>query len=191
MNKFSDGREKRCAFSLVEVMIAVGIVAFTVTVSVGLISTFMASSRDNRDRSEIAAALNGLRSYLQEKVGFDTCYSWAANDSAPELVYVTYRANESTGAPNGDSSFVHSVWFDPASPPYPISQLEVAREGRWVKARLTYAENLMPDGTTATGSTGDFPHAHLIFEVGLAVVAQPTFPVPPRPTLESPIVVNR
>lgn len=183
--------DKFRAFSLVEVVIAVGIVAFSVTVSVALISTLMASSKDNRDRNEITASLSSLRPYLQDELGFDKCYDLAAT-GFPELAYVTYRANEVTGAPDGDSRSVRSLWFAPNSndpdllPPFSTADIEAARDGAWVKARLVYAADLMPGGTA-----GGPDSAYLIFNAAMSVIAQPASSAPARPTLETPIAVIR
>jgi len=200
MKRSHETRHPRRAFSLVEVVLALGVAAFTVTISFGLISTVMTTGKDTRDRKEIAAALQSLRPNLQEIAGFDKCYSWALRGSpGQELVYVTYRADPATGAPETTSTAIRSVWFDPNStdpdlgPPHPLADLEAARESRWVKARLTYEAALMPTGSPAAlpSESGKFSEGHLVFEVGLAVVAGPGVSLPAKPAFECPIVVNR
>jgi hypothetical protein len=78
-------------------------------------------------------------------------------------------------------------------PPHPLADLEVARESRWVKARLTYEPALMPIGgpSSLPDESGKFSEGHLVFEVGLAVVAAPGVSLPAKPVFECPIVVNR
>jgi|GEM_PF-3585308 len=193
MTLLLEPRRPASGFSLVEVVLALGIVAFTVTVSVGLISTLLSSSRESRQRNELTVALDSLQPYLQDDQGFITCYGWAAGGTEKELLYVSYRADTISGIPKGGGGAVRSLWLDPASPPpgFALADLDAAREGRWVRARLTYSTALMPADTTLPSSVDDFPLAFIAFDAALAVVAEPTQPMPTRPSFRVPIAVNR
>jgi type II secretory pathway pseudopilin PulG len=178
-------------FSLVEVVLALGIVAFAVTVIFALLGTLTSSDQENRERKELIAAVDGLHQYLQKDVPFDTAFLWAKENTRPELIYVTYRARRDTAAPDPGSVSVRSVCFESGSPPYPIENLEAAREGRWVKARLVFSPDLTPDGTALPANADDFDSASLVFNAQMAAVAEPTLAVPDRTTFETTISINR
>jgi hypothetical protein len=174
-------------------VLAIGIMAFVVSVIVGLLMVSMNSSRDNRDREEILNALPGLRTFIQSDVPFDTVFGWAVSGTSPDVLGVSYRGNLETGAPDRGSTTVLSVWFLDGSPPagLSIAALEGAREGSWIKGRLRFDSSLTPGGESLTATAADFEYARLVFFAELAVVGDPAVAADPSPRERFPIVVTR
>lgn len=132
------------AFSLVEVVLAIGIVSFALLTVLNLFGGMMKSSNDNSHRREFAEAVDALRSSLTDTNfagSFSNVLTWAGNNK--ELVYVTYKANDD-GTPNATSETVTGKWIDPAAGS--TATYDAARSGRWLRARLQVSPS-NPGGT--------------------------------------------
>lgn len=119
-------------FSLVEVVLAIGIVAFALLSIIGLFGGVMKSSGDNSDRREKVEAVDSLRAYLNEKVGFSNAFDLAAGTN--EVLYLTYAADEN-GVPQPGSGYTFGFWTN--SDGTGLGAYEQARSGRWLRARLS------------------------------------------------------
>lgn len=180
-----DLQSGKAAFSLVEVTIALGVVAFGLMVIIGLFVTLLNGAGRADDRREIMAALASLNSYLDDEVPFRTVYGWAANDA--ELAYVSYRA-DSSGNPAANGSEIHGRW-EPVDGTWD-GDYDTSRTSNWIRARLTLDEDLNPGDVT--GDVDSYPHTYVTFQVEL-------FSVPDRaisldnqtPTMSTNIAVLR
>lgn len=193
----------RSGFSLVEVTLALGIVAFAMTILLALLGTALDTGGEVTDRREAYQSIDALRQYLADEVEFDDAYEWAKVQTGQPLVYVSYRV-DANGAPDTDGRAVRSKWLDPAdNPVYP--DYEAAREGSWIKARLRLDDVQNPiDQANLQSDADDYPHAYLVFQVEVyevgapdlptepwAVGTDPDSPPPPKPFFTAPVVARR
>ena len=147
---------KARGFSLVEVVIAIGIVSFAMLTIMGLFGGVMKSSGENSDRRELAEAVDSLRAYLNETVGFSN--SFALAQAHQEVLYLTYFA-ATNGVPQSGSGHVFGFWTNSAATG--LDAYEQARSGRWLKAKLSISPS-NPSGTNAT-SISAYSNAPLYF----------------------------
>jgi len=196
----------RVGFSLVEVTLTLGIVAFALVVLIGVLGNAFDAYSSVSERREGMYAVDALHQYLHDDKAFETepsgrfgtIYSWAQADvaSSQELAYVTYHS-DATGQPDAESNSVRSIWL-----PEPFAQWETysgAREGTWVKVRLTPADGPTDDGPnpmdlTDISSTAvdDYPHAYVVFQVDVFETAIPTQNLDDaRPLFTTTIVARR
>lgn len=163
-------------FSLVEVVLAIGILSFALIMIVALFASLSNRRQDVSQRREAAAAIAALGTYLNEGVSFETVYEWVQGGSAKELVYVRYQADEAEN-PSSSGSHVISNWFDPASAD--LVGYEDARQGYWMRALLTFDGNLHAD-SSLSASASDWPYAHLLLRAELHAVPDPGFTPGPQ-----------
>lgn len=179
-------RRRQAAFSLVEVSLALGIVAFGLMVTVGLFGSLLDGSRQAGDRREIMSALTALHSHLDEEVEFSDVYTWAA-DGGVELAYVSYRST-SAGDPAADGAEVRGRWEETGGTW--TGDYEAARISDWIRARLTLDDDLNPGDLG--GGVDSYPHAHLVFQVELFSVPDRNLPLTDQePSLTTSITVLR
>lgn len=154
-------------FSLVEVVLAIGIVSFAMLVIIGLFGGVMKSSSENNERRELAEAIDSLRRTFQTG-NFTTTYDAVRNGG--KWLYVTYRA-DTAGDPKADGTNIAAIWTDPATNSR-INEYDAARTGRWVRATLRVSPS-NPGGTSLPANAADYAHAGL-----WALATLDTVPVP-------------
>lgn len=159
-------------FSLVEVVLAIGILAFAITVIVALFASLSNQRRDVSQHREAVLVVATLNTYLNDEVAFETVYDWVQSGSAKELVHVRYRADGNQN-PSSTGEHVISGWFDPASDD--LTDYEAARRGNWTKAILAFDGGLHPDSSPLPTASTDWPYAHLLLRVELRAVPDPRF----------------
>lgn len=156
-------RQKIPGFSLVEVVIAIGIVSFAMLTIMGLFGGVMKSSTGNTDRRELSEAVDSLRSYLNEKVKFSNTFTLAQGNQ--EVLYLTYFAS-TNGTPQAGSGHVVGLWTN--SDATGLEPYEQARSGRWLRAKLSLSPS-SPSGTNWATVTN-----HPIYFVGAEIRVIPT-----------------
>lgn len=77
---------KRKAFTLIEVMIAIGIIALSITSLVGLLSAISTKIADVNAQSKAISLSSDLQIMLKTK-SFDEIYSWVKNPGMAHAVY--------------------------------------------------------------------------------------------------------
>jgi type II secretory pathway pseudopilin PulG len=177
------------AFSLVEVILAVGIVSVAMLAIVGLSTSMIHQSKDNFDRRALVEASGALRFFLSEQTnaGFSNVFGWVADGGTKDFVYVTYRAND-LGDPDRAGSNVLSQWFEADADD--LSAYDAAQDGAWIRARIGYApENNL--STNLTGSPSAFPEAHLVISAMMDTVPTATNPLPPKPRFKAHMGILR
>lgn len=127
---FQPPRSRPGGFSLVEVVLAIGIVSFAMLVVIGLFGGVMKSSDENTQRRELAEAVDSLRRTFQTE-DFDKAAGWVSGGQT--LFYVTYRADDN-GAPKTNGATVAAKWMPSTNPD--LQSYDAARLGRWVRAKL-------------------------------------------------------
>ena len=70
-------KNKRKAFTLVEVMLAVGVMAIAISSMIGLLSAITANINQIRQQSKAVALISNIETTLKDK-NFDTVYQWGA-----------------------------------------------------------------------------------------------------------------
>lgn len=161
--------KSRCAgFSLIEVIIAMGIVGFIIPVILGVQATFSYSSTRAMDRSDVASMSHSLELYLNGRVPdpsssatvpFSTVYGWVyAARQAPGKAQVIYgyKANAS-----------HTDYIFSQSPPTGNV------EGRLLAIEILAPEQkVLPDDLLGSDSA-TYSKACLPLKVSVHVLADP------------------
>jgi len=158
-------------FSLIEVTLALGIVAFGLLSILGVYSGMLGQAAENTDRRDIGEATDALRAELNENFDFSTVFDWIKSDDPKQLVYVTFRANDA-GEPDPTGDRILSTWLDDWAD---WADYETAREGRWLKAELRLAPNNNPSDLPA--NSADYPSALLLVQMQMAAVPTPDIPL--------------
>jgi len=149
-------------FSLVEVVLALGIVTFALLSIVGITSHLMESAKWNFERQRILSAVDSLRGYLNEQ-DFQEVYEWAregntlgASGDARQLAYLVYDSDVD-GTPQSEGTEVRGQWFEDMSADY--SSYRLASRVPWIKASLRVAPVGNPGGLTTLPDLASFDHS--------------------------------
>jgi len=175
-------RHRTRGFSLVEVVLAVGIFAFAIVVLGGLYGNLMARHQENKDRQKSARALAALNEYLARPGSFAKVSEWLPSaDSTRVLHYVLFRAN-AQGEPDGGSDLLTARWVDGAGGQNgepTAASLDAVREDGWIRAVLQ--RNQRNSGTAA-----------LLIDAKLYAVPFPSHQLPANalPVVVAPVVVS-
>ncbi len=175
-------------FSLVEVVLAIGILSFVVAIIVALFSQlYRSGDQINAMRSAVGAA-SSLKDYLQNEEDFETVYEWAA-DSDVDLVYASFLADEEGDPTLASNAQVlgnwYSTWDDVKT------DIEGPKQGRWLKARLRRHSTLNPGDEASLPALSAYPYSYLVFDVDLYSVEDPDLVPTGRPILKTAIVVHK
>ena len=178
-------RASRKAFSLVEVVLAIGIVSFALLTIIGLFGGLLKSSAENNQRRALAEAIDALRRTLQTG-NFHTNYQLISQNKT--LLFVTYR--ERNGNPDSSSASVLSRWLDPDSTS-DLDSYDKARTGMWIRAKLKVSPG-NPGGTSLPANPDDYLRAMVRAIVTLDSIPLPDKNLPPSPPiLETEIAALR
>lgn len=174
---------RSAGFSLVEVVVAMGIVTFALLTVIGLFGGVMTRAGDNAERRAMMEAVDALRGHFLTQ-GFDATYSLARNNN--ELVYVAYRADDS-GQPSSSGVRTLGIWLPPNAD---FASYDQARVRRWIRARLQVSPS-NPAGTNLPPNPANYPAAVLAVLACMEPVARPDLPLPANPRMEITIGVTR
>lgn len=171
------------AFSLIEVVLAIGVVSFALLTVIGLFGGIMKSSGDNTQRREMTEAVDSLRSYLNA-TDFPTVYNWTK--TGREFLYLTYKTG-SNGNPDPSSQTVVGIWTNADAAG--LDTYEPARSGHWLRAKLSVSPS-NPGGTNLPDSSA-YPRATLFVLADIFPVAGPGQTTTNFSPLQSTIAVQR
>ena len=79
-------KNTRGAFTLVEVMLAVGVMAIAISSMIGLLSAITANINQIRQQNKAVTLVANVETILKEK-NFDTVYQWVLNPTEPHEIY--------------------------------------------------------------------------------------------------------
>ena len=79
-------KNRRGAFTLVEVMLAVGVMAIAISSMIGLLSAITANINQIRQQNKAVTLVANVETILKEK-NFDTVYQWVLNPTEPHVIY--------------------------------------------------------------------------------------------------------
>jgi len=83
MNKNTKSKK---AFTLIEVMLAVGVIAVTLTAMIGLLAAITGNVNQIRYQTKAVALIANLETMLKTK-SFDSVYKWVASAASPHVIY--------------------------------------------------------------------------------------------------------
>ena len=78
--------KKRKGFTLVEVMLAVGVIAVSITAMIGLLASITASLNISRHQNKAMTLISNVETTLQMQ-SFDKVYSWVQNPATPYVMF--------------------------------------------------------------------------------------------------------
>ena len=76
----------RKGFTLVEVMLAVGVIAVSITAMIGLLASITASLNVSRHQNKAMTLVSNVETTLQMQA-FSTVYRWVQNPSTPYIIF--------------------------------------------------------------------------------------------------------
>ncbi|MEI6035468.1 MAG: hypothetical protein WCS65_14460 [Verrucomicrobiae bacterium] len=161
----------RRGFTLIEVVLTLGIAVFALVTMVGLFQALFSWSRGISDRREVMQAMDSLTASLNTDTnafGFSNVFGLMRANATNELTFVRYRADAS-GSPATNGSQMAMKWLpaDSATADY-----EAAHSGRWIKAKISLSTNNNPV-PSLTNDLASYPYARLILRVDYFAVGDP------------------
>lgn len=117
------------AFSLVEVVLAVGVVSIALLGIFGLFSTALRTNSETLSQQEVIGVTRAFSGYLgSTNVGFSNVFNWAKNPTAAPEVYIYSATNGAFQYGLGsDSAFVGTL---------------ASRQGRLFRMALEFSPNM-------------------------------------------------
>lgn len=174
-------------FSLVEVVLAVGIIAIAVPAVLGVMAAFSSSSSSTMDRGEAGSAANSLQLYLSGKVRdsatsanvpFATVYGW------------TYAARQSPAS----AQVIYAYKTNAAQSDYTFSQRAPTGtiEGKLLAAEIHAPETRILPSAAFTGASSDYSKAYLPLKVSIHALSSASQPRTAATLVDSyPMVISR
>jgi Tfp pilus assembly protein PilV len=174
-------------FSLVEVVLAVGIVAFAIPAVLGVMAVFSSSSSSTMDRGEAASAANLLQLYLSGKVmdpttsasvPFATVQGWVhAARQSPSNAQVIYAYK--TNATQSEYTLSQRV---------PTGTIE----GKMLAAEILAPETRILPAATLVSSSSNYSKAYLPLKVSIHAISSASQPLTAATLVDSyPIVISQ
>jgi len=181
------------AFSLIEVVLAIGIVSFALLAIVGLFGSLQKQAMETAKSRDVQHAASSLRLYLNDIRSYTDVYSWMA--TAPRertLVHLTYGV-DAAGNPIPPNSAVRTTsgWFDAGTSGPELIAANAAREGFCVKAVIRLDDALNPVSTLPSDSA-TYLHPYLVLKADFHTTSDVSIPLPPgdAPVLRSVLTVS-
>lgn len=179
------------AFSLVEVVLALGIASFSLVVMLGVFGSVVKVRGDNVNRTEAYRSIYALQGQMNEPGAFPEVYGWMQG-GAKELVFVRYKA-DAAGLPSATGERYRSQWLAPVDV---TAAMEGAMEGRWIKANLTWDDrsNVNSMKQSELPASADlYTGGQATLEVKLYPVPSPSFTISAdaKPTLTTSLTLTR
>jgi type II secretory pathway pseudopilin PulG len=182
-------RKNRQAFSLIEVLLAVGVVGFALLAIFALVGGSLNANSEAATQQEALGVSNALKNYLNEQVkknGFSTVYGWIKGGSTPELY--GYNVAEATGSQSAQGVIRNAVNDSGV-----IGTEKTKRTGRLFRIQLSLSPN-MPIMTAAGTSptyvshptAGDLPsnadnYLEAVLPIQVLMKSVPDVEVAPQP----------
>jgi len=169
----------KAAFSLVEVLIAVGIIALALIPMIGLLGAIMGNARETATQNEALQTLPSLNDFLQRQ-GFTTVYGWAATPSTQPAVFAYTYLDNTTGrvvraivAPDNAAALLATTSYQ-------------TRRGRMFRAVISFSKN-PPPATSAFPTGSPWPPASqasytsFVLPLHINLYSTPEYTVAPAP----------
>lgn len=179
------------AFSLVEVVLALGIASFSLVVMLGVFGSVVKVRGDNVNRTEAYRSIYALQGQMNEPGAFSEVYGWVQG-GMKELVFVRYKA-DAAGLPSPTGERYRSEWLAPVDV---TKAMEGAMDGRWIKARLNWDDRSNVNSMKQSelpANADQYTGGQATLEVKLYPVPAPAFAIPTnaKPTLTTSLTLTR
>ena len=171
------------AFSLVEIVLAIGIVSFSLLTIVGLFGGMMKTSGDNIHRRQMIETVDSLRAYLHA-TNFNSAYDSVRTNQ--EFLYLTYKQG-ADGSPDINSQTVSGKWTNGDATN--LDSYESARSGRWLRAKLNVSPS-NPSGTNLPAAAS-YSNATLFVLADIWAIATPGQTTSNTSHLQTTFVLSR
>lgn len=175
------------AFSLVEVVVALGITAFAVTTILALLGSVVQQGRGIVDRQYSLRMADAL----VEEIGtrdFSEVYDWAKTPTADARLHAFSYYAKPDGSPDPSAAgnaakqpgdyVVSSVVLEPGDAQY--SQYEAARQNKIIAATVTVSPVNPLAAGDLPGAPADYPKGYLALRLTLHALEEPGVPISPR-----------
>ncbi len=173
---------------MVEVVLAVGILAFAILTILGLFGSLNQRARETTERRTAVGAMDSLANFLRHQNDFSTVYGWPAA-GPKKLAFLIYRADDNGNPVASGETQVRARWME--LPVIDKANLEAAREGRWIVAELTLSPTLNPIAPASLpASAGAYDKASLVFDIDLFIVPDPDIAPPDPPILSGALAAQ-
>lgn len=151
-------------FSLVEVAIAMGIVAFGLASILGAYSSIQSHAVNSGMRDDATFTINSIQNYLQTEKGFNPVFDEIKNGPI-ELIFFTYRGVDHD-QPN---IFAQNLYGHCANLDSDWEELEKSRDGQMFRAIIDLDETVNPTTRTqlAVSQANQYEHAYLALHLSL------------------------
>lgn len=178
----------RKGFSLVEVVMAVGIIASALLIIVALFGTLIKGQREAIDDKVIVDSLGAFNSFIESEVSFDDAYKWATGEG--RLLYAQYLS-DSQGESSTAGRNHRAKWMKEEDSA--ISQISSAEVRRWIVAVLNWDEKLNPTAAASLpADADDYLETSLIFSANFYVLSSPNQEIANlQPALTATVAVTR
>ncbi len=129
-------KQQRKAFTLVEVMLAVGVIAISISAMIGLLAAITNNLNLIRQQNKAVSLLSNIETTLQMKK-FDTVLRWVANPSEPYIIYF-WDEYQNPDDPDNSSMLTFSSEDGGKSPKMPPSTEDLEKgEGEVYRVLLS------------------------------------------------------
>lgn len=159
-------RDFRPGFTLIEVVLAVGVFVFAIVAILGLFGSALQSSKQVGDEDEALGLARALPTYLQNQ-GFSTVYGWLATPPTPHILYGYYISPTNMQSGFGYGQTAQQAIFYSATDSALTQAASVkgatsyfTRLGRLFVVQLSLSPD-MPIHATATGTNYASPSPNL------------------------------
>jgi len=105
MKSFGRRKNSTLGFSLIEVVLALGVFSFTVLILIGLLPSLLNSINKLNVLNQLTGISARIDAYLQNhKYAFDAVYNWVENGKSKTLLAYSYTADPSQVRGSGDTN---------------------------------------------------------------------------------------
>ena len=148
-------KTSRGAFTLVEVMLAVGVIAVSITAMIGLLSAITANLNQIRYQNKAVAIIANLETTLKMK-SFAQVFDWVKNPAEPYVVYF-WDEYQNPDEPDNSSMVTMSSELDGFTPEQPPSMDNLQKsEGEVFRVLLSLYENGLKGQKTNIGDETEY-----------------------------------
>jgi prepilin-type N-terminal cleavage/methylation domain-containing protein len=179
---------QRRGFSLVEVVMAVGIIASALLIIVALFGTLIKGQREAIEDKIVVDSLGAFNSFIESEVSFDDAFQWATGEG--RLLYAQYLS-DSQGESSAAGRNHRAKWMKENDTA--VSQISSAEVRRWIVAVLKWDEKLNPAAAAELPADADnYRETSMIFSADFYVLSSPDQDTANRqPALTATVAVNR
>lgn len=148
-------KKSRGAFTLVEVMLAVGVIAVSITAMIGLLSAITANLNQIRYQNKAVAIIANLETTLKMK-SFAQVFDWVKNPAEPYVIYF-WDEYQNPDEPDNSSMMTISSELDGFTPEQPPNEDHLQKsEGEVFRVLLSLYENGLKGQKTNIGDETEY-----------------------------------